>query len=466
MTKVLRLYEMIFRQGTVQRRLVQAIISIALRLFFRRIEASGAENVPETGGLIFVLNHPNGLIDPGMVFVALPRPVSFLAKSTLFDLPVIGSLMRTIEALPLYRRVDEAEDPAISAALNQRTFAACHQLLRNGGAIAIFPEGISHNETKLLPIKTGAARIALGAASVVKDDDINLKIVPVGLYYTSKTNFRSEALLRFGEPFAIEAVEMDETGQPPRDAVHELSAKIAEALRAVTLNVEDGEQLEVVERAEQLFSSVYQTVNFRTSLADELESRRRFASQLESYRKTEPERAEQLAAKIEEHEKTLDKIGIQSEHLSVSAHPLRDVIWRFWLRVAAIVVLSPIIFIGAVLHLPAYLLSLLLARLFRRHGPDESGGTIKILAAIFLMPLTWIIVSVLFFIYWNWQAALVAFPLVIVCGYIALRSLEELIALRGWYNAARMLAGNPYSFVRLLRERRELHREISNLAKE
>lgn len=461
--KTLRLWEMIFLgKGTYTRQLIHALISIALRLFFRRIEAAGVEKAPKNGAVIFVLNHPNGLVDPALVFVSLPRRVSFLAKSTLYANPIGGFILRTFEILPVYRRIDAGAD----SSKNYATFENCFELLNRGRCIAIFPEGISHDDTKLQPIKTGAARIALGAASVVKDDDINLKIVPVGLYYTSKTNFRSEALLHFGEPFAIEAVEMDETGQPPREAVYELSAKIADALRAVTLNVENGEQLEVVERAEQLFSSVYQTVNFRTSLADELESRRRFAAQLENYRKIAPQRAERLAAKIEEHEKTLDKIGIESEHLSVSAHPLRDVIWRFWLRVAAIIILSPIIFIGAVLHLPAYLLSLLLARLFRRHGPDESGGTIKILAAIFLMPLTWIIVSVLFFVYWNWQAALAAFPLVIVCGYIALRSLEELIALRGWYKAARMLARNPYAFVRLLRERRELHREISNLTRE
>jgi hypothetical protein len=77
------------------------------------------------------------------------------------------------------------------------------------------------------------------------------------------------------------------------------------------------------------------------------------------------------------------------------------------------------------------------------------------------MPLTWITVSVLFFLYWNWQAAVIAFPLGIVCGYIALRSFEELIAMRGWYKAARILAGNPNLFVRLLRERRFLHEEIS-----
>lgn len=455
--KVLRLREMIFRRGTVARKIVQAVISIALRLFFRRIEMSGAENVPESGALIFVLNHPNGLIDPGLVYVALPRPVSFLAKSSLMELPVVGSALRTLDALPLYRRVDAGEN----VNQNQKTFDACFALLKKGGAIALFPEGISHNETKLLPLKTGAARIALGALTVDESRELNLRICPVGLYYTSKTSFRSEALLRFGEPFVVAPVEPDENGQPPRDAVLELSDKIAESLRAITLNVENQEQLEVVQLTEQIFSSVYESLSLRTSLAAELEHRRRFARQIESYRQAAPEKVSELTARIENYESELKQIGIAPEHLSVSPNLLLRVVWQFWFRVAVIYLLLPLVVIGAILHLPAYLLCLLLARLFRRHGPDESGGTIKILAAILLMPLTWIVVSALFFVYWNWQAALIAFPLSIICGYVALRSLEELIAMRGWYKATRILARNPKLFVKLLRERRQLHEEIA-----
>src|SRR5215210_7931769 len=161
-TRVLRFGEMVFRQkGSLTRRVVHAVFSISLRLFFRRIEMSGVELVPMTGPLVFVLNHPNGLIDPALAFCALPRRVSFLAKSTLFRMPVMSFLMRTTEALPLYRRVDAGEDMR----QNQRTFAACHELLRQGRCIALFPEGISHNATELLPLKTGAARIALGAIS-------------------------------------------------------------------------------------------------------------------------------------------------------------------------------------------------------------------------------------------------------------------------------------------------------------
>ena len=80
----------------------------------------------------------------------------------------------------------------------------CEMLFRKGGAIALFPEGVSHNSPKMMPLKTGAARIALGAISVGQTGKpLNLKIVPVGLFYTSKTTFRSEALLHFGEPFEV-----------------------------------------------------------------------------------------------------------------------------------------------------------------------------------------------------------------------------------------------------------------------
>src|SRR5207237_10895435 len=109
--------------------------------------------------VIFVMNHPNGLIDPALVFVALPRKISFLAKSTLFRMPVISFLLKTVDALPLYRKVDAGED----VSKNRKTFELCEQLLRSGGAIALFPEGISHNSPKLLPMKTGPARLALGA---------------------------------------------------------------------------------------------------------------------------------------------------------------------------------------------------------------------------------------------------------------------------------------------------------------
>src|SRR5215813_4167938 len=154
------------------RRLIVALLQFALRIYFKRIEVAGLENVPLNTPVIFVLNHPNALVDPVFLLCLAPRKVSFLAKAPLFRMPVIGYLVRALDSLPVYRRQDEGED----VSRNQETFVAARELLRRGGTLAVCPEGVSHDSPGLRPIKTGTARIALGAVS--DSEPLELKIVP------------------------------------------------------------------------------------------------------------------------------------------------------------------------------------------------------------------------------------------------------------------------------------------------
>jgi 1-acyl-sn-glycerol-3-phosphate acyltransferase len=458
--RVLRLGDMIFLQkGSLMRWLVHAVFSIALRLFFRRIETSREELVPMTGPVIFVINHPNGLIDPSLIFSSLPRRISFLAKSTLFRIPVISFLLRTVEALPLYRRVDAGEDMT----QNLKTFEACRRLLRQGRCIALFPEGLSHSATKLMPIKTGAARIALGAISVEAGALFKLKIVPVGLYYTSKTSFRSEALIRFGDYMSVEPVELEADGEPPREAVRLLSKRIETALREVTLNVENDEALEEVLKAEQLFSSIYESINMRQSLSEEFDLRRRFASELRAAQ-TGAEAIE-LRERIRRYEEELATLGITPENLSLISHSRWYVFRHFLLRSMLLLMLLPLALVGAVLHFPAYFFSNALAQAYREHGVDDIISTVKILAAIVLMPLTWLAVTFIVFMLRGWRIALLALPSAITCGYVALRVVEEAVDMTGWYKAVLALLGQRRLFLRLLLERRRLHNAMRRMGK-
>jgi len=191
-----------------------------MRVYFRRVEVAGIENVPRKSPVIFVLNHPNALVDPAFLLSLAPRRVSFLAKSPLFRMPVLGYFVRAMDSLPVYRPQDEGED----VSKNREVFVAARKLLARGGTIGICPEGVSHDEPRLRPIKTGAARIALAAVSTGEVAD--LKIVPAGLYYTSKTKFRSAVLLYFGKAIEVTPVELEADGNPPRGAVRELSNRI------------------------------------------------------------------------------------------------------------------------------------------------------------------------------------------------------------------------------------------------
>lgn len=461
--KTLSLGEMVRnRRGSFVYKFVVFIFSAALRLFFRRIETVNKEVVPKDDAVIFVMNHPNGLIDPALVFVALPRKISFLAKSTLFKMPVISWLLRTVEALPLYRKVDAGED----VSKNKRTFELCESLLRAGGAIALFPEGVSHNSPKMMPLKTGASRIALGAASVNQTGKpLNLKIVPVGLFYTSKTTFRSESLLHFGEPFEVFPVELDEENQPPREAVKDITNKIEKALKEVTLNAETEIDLERANKAEELFSSVSEGLNFEKTLAERFEFLREYVSKPfeEKYKLNRENKP--LEDRIERYERKLGELNIEPESLSLTEHSFWYVFRYFFLRLYLILFFSPLSIIGAILHFPAYQLCKFLADRNTHHGVDDIVSTVKILAAMVFMPATWLILAIVLYFKWGWEIALISIPISFICGYAALRSWEELEDLRGWFRAVRLFYLKRDLFLQLIVERRNLHDEMQKREK-
>lgn len=436
------------RKGTLTFRLVLAVFGIALKLFFRRIETVNADTVPSGTGVIFVMNHPNGLIDPALVFVAMPRRISFLAKSTLFKMPVISFLLRTVGALPVYRRIDAGED----IAKNQETFRLASEMLRGGGSIALFPEGVSHNSPKLLPAKTGAARIALGAVSV-DDDTLDLRIVPVGLFYTSKKTFRSEALLHFGEPFRVRPVTLDPNGQPPRDAVKELTALIEEELRKVTLNAETDAAINTARIAESIFSSSGDNEN----LGEKLEFLQEYIKDLET--EDDPE-DEKLRAEIHRFDEELNRYGVGPEHLSLAqfdrSFVVKEAISRSW----RLLLLLPFAGLGAILHFPAYQLCRLFSEWYSRHGADDVASTAKVLAGVVFMPATWIITGLAVGYFLGWKYGVLSLPVSAFLGLIALYTIERFEDLSGWANAVALFLTKKEVFLRLFVERREMQQKL------
>ncbi|MDT7540355.1 MAG: glycerol-3-phosphate O-acyltransferase / dihydroxyacetone phosphate acyltransferase [Acidobacteriota bacterium] len=442
------------------RRVLVSVLGVALRVFFRRIEVEGRERVPRAGACVFVLNHPNALVDPVFILCHAPRRVSFLAKEPLFQLPVIGSLARALDAIPVYRKQDEGADTA----RNRETFRAARALLGRGGSIAVCPEGASHSDTKLRPLKTGAARIALGVAA--QDRSVDLYIVPAGLYYTAKTLFRSAALLHFGEPLKVEAVALDADSEPPHEAVRALSSQIENALRNVTLNAEHEHALTTIERAERIFSSeVSARERVSQTLSQQLELRRRFLAGYAFHFERDAPRLAALDARLTRYEETLRLAGLDAEDLSAPRVAPRALLRHIVVRVLPVLCLSPFAAIGIVAHYPAYKLAgALSTRLARRS--DDMVSTIKIVAAMLLFPLTWLALAALCGRLEGWMGVAVALVVVPTCGWLAVRFSEELDGFVGGARALRFYFTRRWFFKELLTERRRLRAEIESLGAE
>ena len=354
------------------RRLITAALRTVVRIFFRRIEIAG--DAPLDDPVIFAVNHPNALIDPLFLLCFVPRPVSFLAKAPLFRMPIISWFVRVFDSIPVYRK----HDPGVTGS-NVEMFARAHAVLERGGAVAIFPEGTTHSDPKLRDLKTGAARIALGASRRVL-------IVPTGLYYTAKHSFRSAALMLFGTPIVVEPA----SGEPLPAAVDELTQRIEQALAAVTLEADSHDALELVTRAERVFSA-----NRERTLAEELELRKRF---VEGYRylcERDPSRVARLEAAIA----TIDVVP--------RGHRVR----------VGYLLLLPFGLIGAAIHWPVYRL----IRLIASRADRETTATVKVLAGLVFYPLLW---GVIAFFTHPWF--LLILPLL---GYCALVTDETLQAM-------------------------------------
>jgi len=242
----------------------------------------------------------------------------FLAKSTLWDLPVIRSLLDLAGAVPVYRRQDEGVD----LAKNDETFTRCFDELAAGGAIALFPEGISHDAPALAPLKTGAARIVLG--TMRERGATATRILPVGLTFDEKGVFRSRVLVRVGtalDPLPwLRAAEHD-----PREAARSLTETIARALARVTLNYPSHEEATLLERASELFAVRERELPARLALAEAFALRRVAIASYQRLRARDPVRVEALRERLAAYAARVETLGLRDEHVA-ARYPREEVL--------------------------------------------------------------------------------------------------------------------------------------------
>jgi glycerol-3-phosphate O-acyltransferase/dihydroxyacetone phosphate acyltransferase len=360
-------------------RAIRALVRLILRVFFRRVEVVGAERIPLGHPMVLVANHVNGLVDPLLILGPLPVWPRLLAKSTLWKNPLVRPWLELERVIPVYRKQDE-----VDTAQNEATFARCHEVLAEGGAIALFPEGKSHNEPMLQPLKTGLARIVLGAER--RFPGLGTRIVPVGLTFDDKGKFRSRALVQVGEPIdpAPEA-ELDRSDNPA--AVRVLTARVSRGLEEVTINYPAWEAAGLIGRAADLYGRAELDVPRGRRLAERFAVHRAFVEGYEEMCRRFPDRVRAVESAVGEYDRLLQTSRLRDDQVASSYTPTP--VLRFVARtLLRLLVHLPLAAVGTVLNLlPYYLIRL--AAWFVRESPDQVA-TYKVFGALVLYPLTWL----------------------------------------------------------------------------
>lgn len=158
----------------------KAVVTAIVRTTFR-FRVVGAHNVPLDGGVVIAANHISNL-DPPLLGVATPRPVSYMAKKDLFAIPVLGFVITHLYAFRVDR--EAGGTAALRAAL---------RMLKEGRCVGIFPEG-GRNVTGTNQEKAGAAFLAAASGAPV---------VPAAIVGSRRLRLRGRVTVVFGEPLHV-----------------------------------------------------------------------------------------------------------------------------------------------------------------------------------------------------------------------------------------------------------------------
>jgi glycerol-3-phosphate O-acyltransferase/dihydroxyacetone phosphate acyltransferase len=435
------------------RALLRRLFLALVRLYYPRRVAEGAEAIP-TGPVILVANHPNGLLDPVLLRLLVGRRVRILAKSTLFKNPVGRLAMGAFDAIPVYRGQDGGGGTAMAAG-NEATFALCREALAAGEWLALFPEGTSHSDPQLRPLKTGAARIALSAAAEMAGRPGGgppIAVVPIGLSYEAKTVFRSGVLAVVGRPLEVGG-RLAAYAADQRATVEAFTDEIRAALDRVVLQAETRDLVAGVARVAAW------TAGDPGSASDPAAQNRHARALLEAYqalRARDPERVERVVREARNYARVLGRLGVRDPWaLEMEAVGFGRALGAL----GKLVVGLPLAVIGAVLGwLPYRLAGWVAARVAKE---EDVLGTVKLIAGAVFLLIAWLLEAGAARVAGLGAAAslavLVAGP---VTGYAALRVEELGTQTREAFRHVWLRAAHPRKVQRLSERRRALAGQV------
>ncbi len=391
---------------------LKLIFRIALKIFYRKIEVKQSGNLPVKGPLLLVANHPNTFMDPIVIASLLRQEVYFIAKSTVFNTPFRKWLLGKMNLIPVYRK----EDGVASSGANSATFEKCYDFLQANGTLLIFPEGNSFNERRLRPIKTGAARIALGAATRSNFSQL-ITILPIGLNYSEPTQFRTKVLVNIASPIIVNdlaTIYQADNGH----AVRLLTEQIREALESEIIHTHSEEDDELVKQVEAVYKSKLVTDHQISNSVEEFELTRHLVASLEFFKTINPERVKQIQQKIRAYLAQLNQLRLNDQVFYDAAGNRHLGKWLFTSGLFFLISL-PLYILGLITNYLPYILPAKVATALTEE--EEFMAPILMSTGIFTFPLFYTLECYLiWYVTQSWLVVLLFLLLLPTAGFFVL----------------------------------------------
>ncbi|MCA9241219.1 MAG: 1-acyl-sn-glycerol-3-phosphate acyltransferase, partial [Planctomycetales bacterium] len=401
--------------------------------------------------LLLSANHPSSLLDPVIVGLASRRPVRFFAKAPLFETPILGVIMRALVMIPAYR----GQDDRAQVKKNLESLERGIELLAQGEAVGIFPEGKSHDLERVEMVRGGAARMALQAAKRAPD----LQVVPIGLNYEKKERFFSSIWVQVGQPILMrEWIEMQSV-EVEKQLSRLFTAELEARMREVSIHLQDYQYHAEVDDLELLapLTSVE-----HDALLPALHRRKRITDAINYFAREEPDTANRVLEQLQGFRKQVERAGLKTSATVLRCSSLQTFV-RLLTRWVGLTLLLPVALVGTAFHaIPFVIVRVLAAR-----ATPPGRTAISLYRLLFGLPVygLWYVVTIvvgLRLLPWPLVVGLlVALP---VSGVIALGYwITVKLAARSWWSESQALL-RPGVLRHLVRQRSDLCTQLQELA--
>lgn len=390
--------------------IIRTYVRFAFWLSHKRITVTGAENIPKGKPVIFAPNHQNALMDPLAIVCTNPLQSVWLARADIFKLKATQPILKYLKILPVYRIRDGKEN----LSNNEHIFGQVIHILENKLSIALFPEAAHSGKRQMLPHKKAIPRIALEAEEK-NQFNLDLQIVPVGIYYDHYWNFNRSIIIEYGKPINVDKYE-GEYGENPQKATMSLRDEIYRQLEPLTLNIKTLNYYNEYESIRQLAGEAYADHKFfnENPILQLLYAEKELIKKIETLEVSNPDHFERLLDKTSEYFNNLQKSELSDIEIELAGKAN----WPEHLIDLILFLISiPIFIFGFIFNaLPLFIPRMIL----RRKVKDTAFlSTFNFVLGLVIFPLFYVFCLLFIPTFGSWISTLILFILMPLGGKIA-----------------------------------------------
>lgn len=349
-------------------------------IIHRKTILVGIENIPKKKPLVFAPNHQNALSDPMAILLHSRFQPVWLARADIFKKGMVSFILRFLKIMPVYRMRDGKEQ----LAKNDKTFTDSIKVLKHNRPLALFPEAAHSGKRQMLAHKKAVPRIVFQAEEK-SDKNLDIHIIPIGIYYSSYWKFNRTVIVNFGNPIKVNNY-LEEYKSNAGQAAFKLRDHIHKAIEPLIINIKSKKYYTDFEHIRAIYGHHFLSKQgVKYSLLHKFETDKLLSKKLDNLETEHPDKIEELVQATNNYRGELKKHNIRNWLIENNKNNL------LMLGVNKIVLFLglPLFLFGAIFNAIPFLITDFLTR--KKIKDQAFWSTFFLVSGILLFPLAYLL---------------------------------------------------------------------------